>query len=239
MASPNFEVGGRPSETAVELERLIQRGLIQTKAVETESLCIVGGSKVWSVRCDLIVLDHGGNLGDACMIAAVAALSHFRRPDVTVTGKNITVHPKSAREPVPLSLHHVPLSVTFAFMDNGVNFVVDPSLKEELVFNGKMTLTLTVQGDLCTINKSGSPAMSPELLLQCTQIAAVKVSELHTVLQGALAEAAAAGKQQGLKRVLGAAAEAGGAAGPSGGSAAADAESMMSKKSKAALDEEA
>ena len=54
------------------------------------------------------VLDHGGNLIDAAALASIAALLNYRRPDVTVGGEGeITVHPLSEREPVPLSIHHV------------------------------------------------------------------------------------------------------------------------------------
>ena len=40
--------------------------------------------QVWTVRLDLHVLCHEGSLADACSVAGLAALSHFRRPDVTL-----------------------------------------------------------------------------------------------------------------------------------------------------------
>lgn len=36
--------------------------------------------QVWQLRCDVHILDHGGNLIDACTLATMAALRHFRRP---------------------------------------------------------------------------------------------------------------------------------------------------------------
>jgi hypothetical protein len=42
--------------------------------------------QVWSIRCDVHVLDHGGNIIDAASVAILAALLHFRHADVTVTG---------------------------------------------------------------------------------------------------------------------------------------------------------
>ena len=47
--------------------------------------------QVWSIRADLHVLNHDGNLIDACSMAAIAALAHFRRPDVTVSGEDVTI----------------------------------------------------------------------------------------------------------------------------------------------------
>ena len=80
------------------------------------------------MRVDVHVLDNCGNIADAAALSALGALLAFRRPDVTVgpgeTGdvQAVTVHSPDVREPVPLSLHHLPLAVTFAFF--GVRSVV-------------------------------------------------------------------------------------------------------------------
>lgn len=55
MASPAFE-SGRPPESAIELGRIVERGLRESKAIDTEALCIVAGVKVrygssTSARC--------------------------------------------------------------------------------------------------------------------------------------------------------------------------------------------
>ncbi|PHT25954.1 Protein ECERIFERUM 7, partial [Capsicum baccatum] len=83
MADPSFEAG-RPSESAVELGRIIDRGLRESRVVDTESLCVVSGKWVWSIRLDLHILDNGGNVVDAANIAALAALLTFRRPECTL-----------------------------------------------------------------------------------------------------------------------------------------------------------
>ncbi|CAN0127716.1 unnamed protein product, partial [Hapterophycus canaliculatus] len=73
--------------------------------------------KVWQLRCDVHILDHGGNLIDACALATMAALRHFRRPEVTIDGSNVVVHHTDEKEPHPLALHHVPICVTFAIFE--------------------------------------------------------------------------------------------------------------------------
>lgn len=40
---------------------------------------------------DVHTLNHDGNLMDAASIAAITALCHFRRPDVSIVGEDITV----------------------------------------------------------------------------------------------------------------------------------------------------
>ncbi|GAY47079.1 hypothetical protein CUMW_101880 [Citrus unshiu] len=48
MADPSFETG-RPSESAVELGRIVDRGLRESRAVDTESLCVLAGKLVWAI----------------------------------------------------------------------------------------------------------------------------------------------------------------------------------------------
>ncbi|RUS22500.1 hypothetical protein BC937DRAFT_88713 [Endogone sp. FLAS-F59071] len=90
MASSVFEAG-RPSEEEVQISRLIEKAMRRGRAIETEGLCIVAGEKVWSIRIDIHFLDHEGNLVDCACIAAISALLHFRRPDVTVVGEDVTI----------------------------------------------------------------------------------------------------------------------------------------------------
>ena len=63
MASPIFEAG-RPGEEAIEVARLVDRALRGSRAIDQEALCVLAGRKVWSLRVDIHVLDHGGNLGE-------------------------------------------------------------------------------------------------------------------------------------------------------------------------------
>lgn len=62
-----------------------------SRMVDTESLCIVPGEHVWSVRVDIHILNHGGNLIDAVVAATLCALTDYRRPDVSVTEDGIKI----------------------------------------------------------------------------------------------------------------------------------------------------
>ncbi|KAL6499626.1 hypothetical protein OROGR_027536 [Orobanche gracilis] len=160
MADPSFEVG-RPGEFAVELGRIVDRGLRESRSVDTESLCVVAGKWVWSIRIDLHILDNGGNLVDAANSAALAALLTFRRPECTLGGEDgqeVMIHPPEMREPLPLTVHHLPITVTFAFIGNESTVAIDPSHFEEAVMGGKLTATLNANGDICAIQKSGGEA---------------------------------------------------------------------------------
>ena len=52
----------------------------------------------------------------------------------------LEVHPAALREPLPLSLHHLPVVVSFAFFDGaGELLLLDPSAAEEGTALGAMT----------------------------------------------------------------------------------------------------
>ena len=73
------------------MTRLLERCIKESKAVDTESLCIVAEEKVWGIRLDIRILNHEGNVADCASIAGLAALAHFRRPDVSLDGNKVTV----------------------------------------------------------------------------------------------------------------------------------------------------
>lgn len=84
-----------------------------------ESLCILVEEQAWEIRVDIHVMNHDGNLIDAAILAALGALCHFKRPDVTLEGRQVTVHSYEDRDPVPLTILHHPLSLSFALFDKG------------------------------------------------------------------------------------------------------------------------
>lgn len=187
MASPAFE-RGRTSDLHVEIGRIIERGFRESRAIETEGLCIVAGKKVWAIRTDLTVLDYCGNAVDCLTVAAAAALRHFRRPEVTAVGEEATIHSLDEREPVPLAIHHNPMTVSFAFFHQGKHMVVDPSLAEERAADGVMTITMNAHKEICGLQKTGRVALDMDQMLRCVQVAQVKAVELLEVVNAHLTE---------------------------------------------------
>ncbi|XP_076937941.1 exosome complex component RRP45A-like isoform X1 [Bidens hawaiensis] len=188
MADPSFEPG-RPGETAIELGRIIDRGLRESRAVDTESLCVIAGKLVWSIRIDLHIIDNGGNLVDAANIAALAALSTFRRPECTLggdDGQELIIHSPDEREPLPLILHHFPIAVTFGFVGQENTVVVDPTHYEEAVMGGSMTATLNTNGDVCAIQKAGGVGVLQTVIMQCLRVASVKAGDITSKIKDAV-----------------------------------------------------
>ncbi|MBA0800471.1 hypothetical protein Gohar_010900, partial [Gossypium harknessii] len=188
MADPSFEPG-RPGELAVELGRIVDRGLRESRAVDTESLCILAGKFVWAIRIDLHILDNGGNLVDAANIAALAALLTFRRPECSLGGEDgqeVIVHPPEIREPLPLTVHHLPIAISFGFFSNESILVIDPTHNEEAVMGGRMTTTVNANGDICAIQKSGGEGVPRRVIMQCLQLATSKAASISKQIKDAV-----------------------------------------------------
>ncbi|KAK4115339.1 ribosomal protein S5 domain 2-like protein [Canariomyces notabilis] len=188
MTAPSFEVN-RPTETEVLLSRLLEKTIRRSGALDTESLCLVAGQKCWSVRVDVHVLSHGGNLIDAACLAVVASLRHFRKPDTSIEGGVLTVYTPAEREPVPLSWLHSPFCVTWSFFgEEGEIAVLDATWLEEQVRVASCTISLNRHGEICQIAKLGGTPVEAVALLQCTSVALTKAKEFSALVDRKLAE---------------------------------------------------
>ncbi|KAL8674789.1 MAG: hypothetical protein Q9168_000770 [Polycauliona sp. 1 TL-2023] len=190
MASPAFEVG-RQTETETLLSRLLEVALRRSSALSTESLCLLAGSKVWSLTATCHVLSHDGNLLDSCCIAILAALQHYRIPDTTVRGEEVVVHSLEERNPVPLAMLHHPLCVTMALFEGGEKPIVDPTLMEQQCSEGEVVVTANKHGEVCQITKLGGVPSDALVLLKCVDLAVVKVKALDALIAKALERDAA------------------------------------------------
>ncbi|KAF2715521.1 exoribonuclease [Pleomassaria siparia CBS 279.74] len=187
MASPAFEVG-RPTDAEVILSRILEKAIRRSNALDTESLCIIAGLKCFALRADVHIIDHDGGLIDASCIAVITALQHFRRPDVLVEGEKATILSVREREPIPLSILHQPLCVTFSYFEEGEIFLVDANQAEEQVRQGEVIITMNRHGEVCQVAKYGGATVEPLALLNCTNVALQKVKDMSKFIQKRLEE---------------------------------------------------
>src|SRR3989338_11475358 len=73
MSNPEFELGP-PSIDAIELARVVDRGVREAKSIDFKGLCIEKGEKVWLLVIDICPMNDSGNLFDASSLAVIAAL---------------------------------------------------------------------------------------------------------------------------------------------------------------------
>src|SRR3989344_8376009 len=100
LSSSRIELGP-PKFDAIEIGRVIDRGIRESKIIELEKLCIKEGEKVWAVFIDIYSINDDGNLIDAAGIGAVAALKMAKMPKYNEeTGKALYDEPSN--ESIPL-----------------------------------------------------------------------------------------------------------------------------------------
>ncbi|CRK88343.1 CLUMA_CG002121, isoform A [Clunio marinus] len=189
MAAPHLEVGFPLSDSCIQINRILERTLRESRCVDLESLCIIAEEKVWNLRVDIAVLNHEGNVMDCSCIAAVAALAHFKRPDVTTTGDGeFIIHSPAEKDLVPIVLHHYPICVTYALFDDGKIPVADPTALEERVSEASLVLAVNSYKELCCMNLTGVSLTSPHLILRCSEMAAERSRRIVEFIKSILEE---------------------------------------------------
>jgi hypothetical protein len=105
-----------------------------------------------------------------------------------VVGDRVTIHSEEDKQPVPIALHHKPIPITFALFDGGDSFVIDPVLKEELVCEGLITMTMNSHQEICALQKPGGVATTIDNIMKMTVCAAKQARELISFIEKRLKE---------------------------------------------------
>ena len=176
LASPDFEPGP-PDENSIELARIVDRGIRESHAIDTEKLCIEPGKKVFVVFVDVYVLNHDGNLIDAAALAAVAALMNTKMPNYEVKDDEVVI--KQGYTPLPMKSH--PITVTLGKINN--KLIVDPWLEEEQVIDARLTMAFNDEGNICAIQKGCAGYFTQQQILEGMKIARDKAAELRKQLK--------------------------------------------------------
>ncbi|KAL6725468.1 hypothetical protein Aduo_007518 [Ancylostoma duodenale] len=205
MGNPANE-HNRLGERGLELTRLLELVLRDSRCIDVESLCVRAHKEVWKLRVDVRVLDDDGALLDCASVAAVAALYHFRRPNVTVepnhtiivswylfllcplicfpldqVGSNGFQHSEYEQALVPLNIYHMPICVSFGFTKAGNYVVIDPTDKETQCLYGCLVIACNKRREVCALHQSTNLILSTSTIEACVKRAmqrAVDLSEL-------------------------------------------------------------
>lgn len=137
ISSPRFE-NGPPKFPAIELGRVTDRGLRESKFIEFDKLCIKEGEKVWNIFVDIYPINDDGNLMDAAAIGAVIALKNAEIPKYDEKEGKVLFGESSGKK-LPISEGIIPISKTIHKIGN--NFIVDPTREEEDISEARVTIS--------------------------------------------------------------------------------------------------
>ncbi|KAJ1613620.1 RRP45-like archaeo-eukaryotic exosomal rnase [Cryptosporidium canis] len=179
-----------------EIANYIERVLRETGAIDTEILCILSGVCAWSVKCDIHVLFDDGNLFDACTLATLSGLRHYRY--VGADANNFLKRLKcegfrendyqrlentiKKLEMIPFNIHHFPLSVSIGYFDNKdeLSYIVDPNSDEENISDTIIHISINDRQEVCGISKIGGSKLSVSQINFAIQIAKIHSENLHS-----------------------------------------------------------
>ncbi|MEM3397584.1 MAG: exosome complex protein Rrp42 [Nitrososphaerota archaeon] len=158
LASISFEPGP-PDERGVELARVVDRSIRESKCIDLEKLCLVEGEKAYILFVDVYVLDYDGNYYDPSTIAVLAALATARIPKYEVVDGKV----EKTGEYFNLQLQSLPFTTTFGIIKE--KFLVDPQLEEESALDVSIIIGMDEKDNVISIQKN-SPGLIPENMLE-------------------------------------------------------------------------
>lgn len=168
----NKRFEGRTQETRenVQLSMHLKQALLETPIFTDKNFCLAGEeAKSIQYIFEILITDFDGNSFDACVLAAMIALKKFKAPFPLASGVNF-------------SLPLMPLSSSFCFFlhDNKVITVADPSLDEQTLAGGILTILVEPKMEkLLLVHKQGGISIDPATLICLTKVAVNRAKELR------------------------------------------------------------
>jgi exosome complex component RRP42 len=174
LSSPMY-MPGPPGMTAIELARVLDRGIREAHAIDLKKLCITPGEKAWFVIIDIMSINDAGNLFDACGLAILAALKSAKFPTVK---ENVIDYKNKTDTPIPLNC--TPVSITIWKI--GGAYFVDPTAQEQVAADARLTVASTSDGVISAMQKGGDAPLTAEDIKAMTDLAVGKAAFLHKEL---------------------------------------------------------
>jgi exosome complex component RRP42 len=176
LSSPRIDLGP-PKFDAVELGRVIDRGIRESKLIDLEKLCIIEGEKVWTVFVDIYSINDDGNLLDAAGIGALAALKIAKVPKYDeesgkpVYGEYEGALPLNKVNPIAITIHKI-----------GDSLVVDPTREEEDISETRITMGIS-DGIISSMQKGNSKPFKVEEVIKAVELGEKVWKELFKNLE--------------------------------------------------------
>ena len=138
MAGDRYEPGP-PKMNAIEIARVVDRGVRESGFIDWKKLCIKKGEEVWNIFIDIYCINDDGNVMDASAIGAIVALKTARFPVYDKKEKKVKFG-EFSKDPLPLT-ENIPFSITFYKI--GDEMLVDPNRDEEDASEGRITIAIS------------------------------------------------------------------------------------------------
>ncbi len=177
FSHPTVETGP-PGEAVIELARVVDRGIRESKMIDLSKLVIEKDKSVVGVFADNTVLDYDGNLFDACSYAATAAILSSKAPAWKFE-QDAPVLVEDSESPIPVTT--IPVSVTMGRI--GSHIIVDPNGDEWSCLDARVTITTDSDGHICALQKGGKDGFAYDDLVKCGEMSVRIGAKIRETLQ--------------------------------------------------------
>ncbi|MBT7148644.1 exosome complex protein Rrp42 [Candidatus Woesearchaeota archaeon] len=135
LSSPKYELGP-PQFNSIEMARVLDRVVRESKYIQLDKLCVEKGEKVWTVFIDVYAINDAGNLFDAAGFGIMAALKNAKIPKYDTKAEKVLFGELSDKS-LPVAKNN-PLSLTYSKI--GEHIIVDPTTEEEDLIDTRVTI---------------------------------------------------------------------------------------------------
>ncbi len=178
LSSDRFE-SGPPRFEAIELGRITDRGIRESKFIDLKKLCIKEGEKVWNIFIDIYSINDDGNLMDAASIGALVALKDAKIPKYDEKEERV-VYGEWTKDKLPLN-KAIPLSCTIHKIGNSL--VVDPDREEEDASEARVTLALSDGNIIHSMQKGNEKEFEIEEFNNALDLAEKNYKRLYPLIK--------------------------------------------------------
>lgn len=169
---------GPPDEAAIELARVVDRGIRESEMIDLSKLVIKENEKVYAVFIDVSILNIDGNLFDATSYAVVSALLTAKIPKYEMINNELI----KTNEFIDMPINTIPVSVTMARINNSI--VVDPTNEEEICMDARVTMTVDEANRVCAVQKGERGTLSIEQIKEIINLAIYKSVDIREKIKG-------------------------------------------------------
>jgi len=169
---------GPPDEEAIELSRVVDRGVRESKMLDLDKLALIPGKIVYTIFVDCSIINSDGNLLDATSYAVVAALLTCKLPIFEVQNDKVVDTGKIMPPPITT----IPISVTAVRIGDSV--LLDPTMEEEACMDARLTITSASDGSLVAVQKGYTGPFTIGQILRSVEIARIKGEEIRSTIKG-------------------------------------------------------
>ena len=169
------------TEFRISIINILEKCLKESKALDTNSLCIIPGKLIWKIVVDINVVKNDGNIFDAAIISALAIWLTYKIPFFKIENNNVYYD-----KFINLTLIHMPVCIThgiFLKKNGKIIFVLDNTSDEENVMSGNVSVCANIFGEISYMQMNTQAQIGIEEINELIDVMDNNVQFIHKLIK--------------------------------------------------------